>query len=101
MVMRSVLARFESLLVQNADGWQSGRLRRAVNPFLSLDAQVRILLHLVTTDMAKQIMPLVFTLYHAVMVELAYTPDLRSGARRHVGSTPTGSTLEIWQRGLL
>lgn len=36
-------------------------------------------------------MPSVFTLYHAVMVELAYTPDLRSGARRHVGSTPTGS----------
>ena len=25
------------------------------------------------------------------MVELAYTPDLRSGASRHVGSTPTGS----------
>ena len=38
------------LVRANADGWQSGRLRRAVNPFLSLDAQVRILLHLVNID---------------------------------------------------
>lgn len=39
----------------NADGWQSGRLRRAVNPFLSLDAQVRILLHLVNIDIKNKL----------------------------------------------
>ena len=46
-------------------------------------------------------MPLVFILYHAAMGEMVYTPDLRSGASRHVGSNPTGSTSEIWQRELL